>query len=141
MSQPESEINKTVNAFTVWKFLKMLTTPFNRTEAYKLGIIDKNGNYLKMVDDLKTQKEKNAVNTFTRMMFNIKKLLQKVPDPKVKSDLKQVTTALFLLKEEANKIGADGDYVYDQIMEFYSLEYPEENINEKFTNEMETKDV
>ena len=32
-----------IDLFVTYRFLKLLTTPFNRTDAYKLGIIDKNG--------------------------------------------------------------------------------------------------
>ena len=36
-----------VNTFIIYKFLKLLVTPFNKTDAFKLGIIDKKGKYLK----------------------------------------------------------------------------------------------
>ena len=32
-----------IDLFVTYRFLKLLTTPFNKTDAYKLGIIDKNG--------------------------------------------------------------------------------------------------
>lgn len=41
-------------------FLKRLVTPFEKTDAYKFGIIDKFGNILKSRKDLKTSKEKSA---------------------------------------------------------------------------------
>jgi len=30
-----------IDAFITFRFLKLLVTPFNKTEAYKLGIIEK----------------------------------------------------------------------------------------------------
>ena len=36
-----------VDAFIAYKFIKILTTPWKETEAYKLGIIDENGNVLR----------------------------------------------------------------------------------------------
>ena len=32
-----------IDLFVTYRFLKLLTTPFQKTEAFKLGIIDKNG--------------------------------------------------------------------------------------------------
>ena len=36
-----------IDAFITFRFLKLLVTPFNKTEAYKLGIIDERGKVLK----------------------------------------------------------------------------------------------
>ena len=71
-------MNRLVNAFVIYKFLKLLVLPFEKTEAYKLGIIDKDGNYLKKQGDLKTSQEKLASNIFTRLVWNIKKILEKL---------------------------------------------------------------
>mgnify|MGYP003125705161 CR=1 FL=1 len=54
------ELNKIVNAFTVYKFIQSIITPFNAMPAYKLGIIDAKGNFLKKQEDLKTDAEKKA---------------------------------------------------------------------------------
>ena len=45
-------MNRLVNAFVIYKFIKLLVTPFNKTDAFKLGIIDAKGNYLKKQKDL-----------------------------------------------------------------------------------------
>ena len=50
---------KVISAFTVFKFIKMISEPFKRMEAYRLGIIDDKGNFIKKLNDLTTQKEKN----------------------------------------------------------------------------------
>ena len=73
-------MNRLVNAFVIYKFLKLLVLPFDKTKAYKLGIIDKDGNYLKKQKDLKTTEEKLASNIFTRLVFNMRKLLMKFPN-------------------------------------------------------------
>ena len=100
-------MNRLVNAFVIYKFIKLLVTPFEKTDAFKLGIIDKDGNYLKKQKDLESKQEKLASNIFTRLVFNIKKLLAKVPGGS--SRLGSFATALYLIREEAEKIGADGD--------------------------------
>ena len=37
-------MGRAVDLFVTYRFLKLLTTPFEKTEAYKKGIIDKDGN-------------------------------------------------------------------------------------------------
>ncbi len=65
--------------YLAYKFIKALVQPFNETDAYKLGIIDDEGNILKKKRDLKTDAEKKAYGFFHRMVWNLKKLIQKVP--------------------------------------------------------------
>ena len=47
------------NIYFVYQFIKKLVTPFEKTDAFKLGIIDKNGKILKKRRDLEG-KEKEA---------------------------------------------------------------------------------
>jgi len=114
-------MNRLVNAFVIYKFLKLLVLPFEKTEAYKLGIIDKDGNYLKKQGDLKTSQEKLASNIFTRLVWNIKKILEKIPFGKTK--LASLATALYLIREEAEKIGADGEIIQEAFLEHITEEY------------------
>ena len=65
--------------YLVYRFVKALVTPFNKTKAYKLGIIDEKGNILKKMKDLETPAEKQAYGRFERMIWNLKKVLHKVP--------------------------------------------------------------
>jgi len=76
------------------RFLRLLTTKFEDTTAYKLGLIDKDGKKLKSPE---TSEEKSAYNYFHRLVFNLKKLLAKVPGGK--SKLASYAAALFLIKE------------------------------------------
>jgi len=109
---------KVISAFTVFKFIKMISEPFKRMEAYRLGIIDDKGNFIKKLNDLTTQKEKNSVDAFHRLIINLKKVIDKVPDPHFKAQMKTIPTAMILLKDEAEKYGADGDYVIGEIEKY-----------------------
>ena len=80
-----------------FRFVKLLTTPWNETDAYDLGIIDENGKRVKSVK-LDNDEKKSAYSTFIRMVFNLKRLLEKVPGGK--SVLSSYAAALFLLKEK-----------------------------------------
>ena len=80
------------------RFLRLLTTKWENTNAYKLGIIDINGKPLKRSRDL-TRQEKTYYNMFHRLVFNIKRLLGKIPILG-KSIITNYAAALLLLKEE-----------------------------------------
>ena len=43
---------KVFDAFVAYKFVKLLSTPFDKTDAYERGIIDAKGNILKKRKDL-----------------------------------------------------------------------------------------
>ena len=78
--------------------------------------------------------EKMASNIFTRLVWNIKKLIEKVPFGK--STLGSLTAALFLLKEETRKMGIDDIYVDEVFQEYmlkeHNIDYKKEMLNEKF---------
>jgi|TARA_B100000085_G_C18129704_1_gene344750 hypothetical protein len=130
-------MNRLVNAFVIYKFIKLLVTPFNKTEAFKLGIIDGKGNYLKKQKDLETRQEKLASNIFTRLVFNLKKLLAKIPGGS--SQIATFAAGLALIREEAEKVGADGDMIeeafFQHVEEHYDL-----NIREDIQEIKESKD-
>jgi len=80
-----------------FRFVKLLTTPWEETDAYKLGIIDEKGKRDRSVK-LDNDEKKSAYTTFIRLVFNIKRLLEKVPGGR--STLASYAAALFLLKEK-----------------------------------------
>lgn len=83
--------------YYTFRFLKMLTTPFEQTDAFKLGIIDAQGKRIKS-KKITTSEEKDSFTTFHRLVFNIKKLLEKVPGGS--SRIASYAAALFLLREK-----------------------------------------
>lgn len=89
-----------IGADTVYtyRFIKLLVTPFEKTEAYKLGLIDKDGKRIKG-KKVENTKERSAYSPFHRLVFNIKKMLAKLPGRPVYANL---ATALFLMKEQKN---------------------------------------
>lgn len=82
------------------RFLKLLTTPFEETEAYKAGIIDEDGNKRRDFST-NTIDARNAYRdhytTFHRLVFNLKKLLEKVPGGQTR--VASYAAALYLIKE------------------------------------------
>lgn len=86
-----------VDLYLVYQFLNRLTTPFEEWDAYKLGIIDKEGNILKKKNDRKTNAEKDAFGTFDLMILKLKKLLSKLPGGE--SKIASYAAALWLIRE------------------------------------------
>jgi len=86
------------NIYFVYQFLKKLVTPFNKTKAFELGIIDETGKILKRRRDLETSEEKDAYNLSDTLIWNVKKLMGKIPGGK--SRIASYAAALWLIKEQ-----------------------------------------
>lgn len=103
-----NNLSNIVTSFTLYKFLDTLTMPFIQTDAYRLKIIDAKGNLLKDVSSLNPT-EKAAYNDFYQLVFSLKRLLLKVPDPYVRSSLRNVTSALKLISEQCEQLGGNAE--------------------------------
>ena len=88
------------NIYFVYQFLKKLVTPFYKTKAFELGIIDEKGKILKRRRDLETSEEKDAYNLSDTLIWNIKKLMGKIPGGK--SRIASYAAALYLIKEQSD---------------------------------------
>ena len=88
---------KTADFFYSLRFLRLLTTPWKKTGAYKAGIIDEDGKVIKKPN---STTERSVYNTFHKLVFNLKRLLNKVPLGK--STLASYAAALFLIKENTD---------------------------------------
>ena len=86
-----------IDLFVAYRFLRILTTPWEDQEAYKLGIIDKDGKLLRKRNTLKTDAEKKSFTLLHRLIFNLKRILHKIPG--VRTKIGTYATALFLLKQ------------------------------------------
>lgn len=94
-------MNQVIDLAISYKFLKNLVTPFERWPAYKLGLIDKDGNILKLRRDRLKQEEKDALGYFDVVTLNLKKLLGKLPGGQ--SAIATYAAAYLLLKEYPKK--------------------------------------
>ena len=93
-------MGRAVDLFVVYRFLKLLVTPWKKQEAYKLGIIDDKGKALKKSRDLGLESERSAFTLLHRLVFNLKRIMMKIPG--VRTQLGTYATALFLLREHYN---------------------------------------
>jgi len=78
-------MGRAIDALIAFRLIKLLVTPFNKTKAFKLGIIDEKGKVLiksRDIDKLPTSNERlagrKAYTMLIRFVFNLKRLLRKV---------------------------------------------------------------
>tara|TARA_Y100001963_G_C6588046_1_gene356669 strand:- start:67 stop:672 length:606 start_codon:yes stop_codon:yes gene_type:complete len=114
-------MGRAIDLFVTYRFIKLLVTPFEKQEAYKLGIIDKDGNRIKKsgtnkATDLNTIEEKNAYTILHKLVFNIKKIFGKVPGLRTK--LGTYAAALFLLKDTFKEHVEDPDVFEKEFMKY-----------------------
>ena len=98
------------------RFLRLLTTPWENTTAFELGLIDNKGKTIKKAS---TPEEKSAHNAFHKLVFNIKKLL---PGKRFGS----YAAALFLLKEKYGVANFE-KILKENNIEYQAYIYPEVN--------------
>jgi len=72
-------MNSSIDNLITLRILRLLTTPFNQTDAYRFGIIDKDGKELRPISQLKTAEEQDAYSYLHRLVFRLKKIINKVP--------------------------------------------------------------
>ena len=93
---------RAIDLLITYRIIKLLTTPFEKQDAYRLGIIDKNGKVLRKTKELKTGKERDTYTILHRFVFNLKRLINLVPGGK--SKLGTYAAALGLLLKENKDI-------------------------------------
>ena len=122
-------MSRAIDLFVTYRFLKLLVTPWKKQEAYKLGIIDDKGKSIKKARDLATEEERVAYTLLHRLVFNCKRIMQKIP--LVRTKLGTYATALFLLREH---------YKIENLPEGQITKYLLENnlidINDKISEEV-----
>ena len=91
-----------IDTIYTFRFLKILSTKWENTDAYKLGIVDEDGEPLKKSKDLTTTEEKKAYTTFVRLVFKFKRMMTKMPGGK--SALARYGSALLLIKENKEEV-------------------------------------
>ncbi len=121
-------MGRAIDLFVTYRFLRLLTTQFKDTDAYKLGIIDENGNrimlpkpktgprILKPQVELITTEQKNSYTILHKLVFNIKKIFAKVPGLRTK--VGTYAAALFLLKDTFKEHVEDPDMFEKQFMKY-----------------------
>jgi hypothetical protein len=94
------------DAYLTYQFLKRLALPYKSWRAYKLGLIDENGNVLKRKKEMNDE-ERHALGSFDMIVLHLRRLLAKAPGGS--SGIARMTAALLLMKEDAVEEGDPPD--------------------------------
>ena len=121
-------MGRAIDLFVTYRFIKLLVTPFDKTPAFKLGIIDKDGNRVMentvargmQPTQLNTSEEKSAYTILHKLVFNIKKIFAKVPGLRTK--VGTYAAALFLLKDTFKESVDDPDVFEKEFMKYLKEE-------------------
>jgi hypothetical protein len=139
-------MGRLVDSVIAYRILRMLTTPFEETDAYKLGIIDNKGRELKKMSQLHTGDERNAYSILHRMVYRIKRIIERVPVENKK--LVTFAAALSLVKENYNNniepIDLELQYINKLNTDLTEeIKYVQENLNTKkiYTFKQYTEDA
>jgi hypothetical protein len=106
-----------VDLAAIYMFLKRLVTPFEQWDAYKTGLIDKDGKVIVDKAD-RTPEQIKSFGYFDRLVANLKKLLGKIPGGKTR--IASFAAALLLLREK-NLDPDDIDYL-EECLQHYMKE-------------------
>ena len=88
-----------VDLFITYKFIRLFVTKWSDTEAFDSGVVDNKGKLLIKVKD-QTNAQKKTYTVFHRLVFNLKRIMEKVPFGK--SRVASYAAALYLIKEETD---------------------------------------
>lgn len=116
-----------IDLFVAYRFIRILTTPFEKSDAFKLGIIDNKGNRIKKENsskpavELTTSELKNAYTILHKLVFNIKKIFAKVPG--IKTKVGTYAAALFLLKDTFKEHFEDPRFIEKTFLEYLKENY------------------
>ena len=69
--------SRAVDLLITYRIMKLLVTPFDKKEAFKYGIIDKQGKVLRPWRTISKTAEKQSYTMLHRFIFNLKRILQK----------------------------------------------------------------
>ena len=106
-----------IDLAAIYMFLKRLVTPFDQWDAYKTGLIDKDGKVIVSKAD-RTPEQDKSFGYFDRLVANLKKLLGKIPGGKTR--IASFAAALLLLREK--NIDPDDIEYLEECLQHYMKE-------------------
>jgi hypothetical protein len=93
-------VARLADAYVTYRILRLLATPIENSDAYKMGIINADG---KKIKNPTTPSEKDAYSLLQRFVFKVQRALMKSPDRNAKR-LLTVAAAMSILREHDETI-------------------------------------
>lgn len=105
-----------MDIYMIYQFIRRLVTPFTEMPAYRAGIIDNQGKFLKQRSQF-TQSDAQACTYFDILIINLKRLIAKIPGGK--SQLASYAAALLLTRTYESYQKNPTDTLFNIEEEFY----------------------
>ena len=121
-------MSRAIDLIITYRVVKMLVTPFEKTEAFKRGIIDADGKVLRKFKTVKGSERKHYT-MLHRFVFNLKRILKKVG---LGSRLGSFGVALALLIKEDKSYLQHKDAIESAVITYLK----EENLYNMLLNEV-----
>ena len=121
-------MSRAIDLIITYRVVKMLVTPFEKTEAFKRGIIDADGKVLRKFKTIKGIERKHYT-MLHRFVFNLKRILKKVG---LGSRLGSFGVALALLIKEDKSYLQHKDAIESAVITYLK----EENLYNMLLNEI-----
>jgi len=121
-------MSRGIDFLITYRVVKMLITPFNKTQAFKRGIIDEDGKVLRKFKTVKGGDRKHYT-MLHRFVFNLKRILKKVG---LGSRLGSFGVALALLIKEDKSYLQHKDAIESAVITYLK----EENLYNNLLNEV-----
>ena len=121
-------MSRAIDLIITYRGVKMLVTPFEKTEAFKRGIIDADGKVLRKFKTIKGIERKHYT-MLHRFVFNLKRILKKVG---LGSRLGSFGVALALLIKEDKSYLQHKDAIESAVITYLK----EENLYNMLLNEV-----
>ena len=121
-------MSRGIDFLITYRVVKMLITPFNKTQAFKRGIIDEDGKVLRKFKTVKGGDRKHYT-MLHRFVFNLKRILKKVG---LGSRLGSFAVALALLIKEDKSMAQYKDSIESAVITYLK----EENLYDMLLNEV-----
>ena len=122
-------MSRGIDLLITYRVIKMLITPFEKTQAHKLGIIDADGKVLRKFKTIRLPSEKKHYTVLHRFVFNLKRILKKVG---LGSRLGSFAVALALLIKEDKSMAQYKDSIESAVITYLK----EENLYDMLLNEV-----
>ena len=117
-----------IDILITYRVIKLLVTPWEKHDAFKFGIIDKDGKVLRKYKSINTPTQKKAYTMLHRFVFNLKRILQKIG---LKSKLGAFAVALALLIKEDRTYVQHKDAIESGIVKYLK----EHNLYDEYLKE------
>ena len=131
-------MSQAIDNLIAYRVLTMLVKPFSETDAYKLGIIDNKGKNLIKPSSFRTQEQREAYTFLHRLVFNMKKIINKLPGGE--SKLKSLVSAYFLIREYYEKNNRSTSMMqekFNKLMQSEAILAEESILVEKFIKDLD----